>query len=223
MDRMPRRSLLEKLLSTAIRHSDRKHAISTSRFAQEWSVALGLPPHFIELLILIEDKRFCEHMGIDVIGMVRAIRHNLRGARCRQGASTLSQQLYNIRCELKSGKAYRRTVRNKVRQIAFGIWITAELQKSEIIAEYVDTVYWGRRMYGLKAAARYYFGKHPLTLKIEESFFLIERLASPNRMRRTRLEALTARVVIQQSLEHYGSSLEDVYCLYEALGLFSND
>src|SRR5664280_1871386 len=96
-------------------------------------------------------------------------------------ASTLSQQLYNLRIIRKHGKQYSRSVYAKLVQATFGVWITCRLPKEAILSEYLQSVYWGKNFRGIDEAARGYLGKLRQELSVEESFFLIERLCSPNR------------------------------------------
>jgi hypothetical protein len=69
--------------------SDRRCAANAAEFARRWSGVIAIPDYFLQLLILIEDKRFPKHYGVDPIGVVRAIVHNVLKRGMRQGASTL--------------------------------------------------------------------------------------------------------------------------------------
>lgn len=123
--------------------SDRRCAIRAEGFARRWSGAIAVPPYFLELLILIEDKRFPTHHGLDPFSMVRAFRHNLRGAGCRQGASTIAQQLYNVRRNRAGTVPYSRSLVAKLVQLGFAVWITYRLSKLAVLSEYLQSVYWG--------------------------------------------------------------------------------
>ncbi|HEY5329385.1 MAG TPA: biosynthetic peptidoglycan transglycosylase [Acidobacteriaceae bacterium] len=198
------------------RRSDRDALVRINEFALEAAEALDLPIHFLQLFLLIEDKRFPVHPGIDIFGMMRAIRFNLIGGRYRQGASTLPQQLYEIRITT-SGGTYRRTFPTKFRQVLFGVWVSRRLTKIEIVAEYLKTVYWGGAVYGLDDAAKKIFNKRRNELSVEESFYLVERLASPNRNSASRLKVMTNRVAIVGLLEQAQSSVQTLMSFYEEM------
>lgn len=197
--------------------SDRQCAISAAEFARRSSAMIAIPDYFLQLLILIEDKRFPSHYGVDPIGIARAIGHNLLRTGRRQGASTLSQQLYNLRIIRERGKQYSRTFRAKLTQATFGIWITHRLPKEAILCEYLQSVYWGRNFYGIDEAARGYLGKLRQDLSVEESFFLIERLCSPNRGSSQRVEVILRRAPIVAILTANHSSVELLRLFYERM------
>jgi membrane peptidoglycan carboxypeptidase len=182
-------------------------------FALEHAPALRLPVCFVELLLLIEDKRFPTHFGIDPIAMLRAFRCNLLSIGMRQGASTLTQQIYNVRVMARERK-YQRTAFRKIAQLAFALTKGQRISKVAIVREYTDGVYWGRNLWGLDAAASWYFGKDREHLNVEECFFLIERLACPNRISRRRVEVILRRKTVNQALRRGGSSANEVIGFY---------
>jgi len=194
--------------------SDRKCSAEAAKFARCCSKRLDVPDYFIQLLILIEDKRFPDHRGVDPIGILRAIFHNVRRLGKRQGASTLAQQLYNIR-KAKQHKPYPRSFYAKVVQATFGIWITCRIPKEEILSEYLQAVYWGWNFRGLDEAAHGYLGKRRQDLTVEESFFLIERLCSPNRSSSRRVEVILRRAPVVGVLAANNSSIDLLRLFYE--------
>lgn len=171
----------------------------------------------LELLILIEDKRFPRHRGIDALGILRAAKHNLAGRPPRQGASTIPQQLYSVRLNRLNGKKYSRTIGGKLVQIGFGLWISRRFSKIEVVSEYLANVYWGASRYGIAEAARSYFDKECRDLTIEESFYLVERLASPNRRTTRRVQVITSRAVVVDLLERHGSSVRRLMDFYDEI------
>jgi membrane carboxypeptidase/penicillin-binding protein len=186
---------------------------SVLEFAETHSSGLGLPIHFIAALLLIEDQRFPRHIGVDFLAVARAVRCNLFSIGKRQGASTLTQQLHNVRI-MRRDKVYQRNFSRKCSQIFFALTVGRRLKKSEIVREYLDGVYWGRDLWGLEAASRWYFKKRPSQLNAEESFFLVERLASPNRISVRRVEVILQRPVIQRYLELTGSTEQGIWSHY---------
>lgn len=197
--------------------SDRRCATKAADFARRWSGVIAVPDYFLQLLILIEDKRFPEHHGVDPIGIARATWHNLMNRGRRQGASTLPQQLYNLRIFRKHGKQYSRTFFAKMVQASFGVWITSRLSKEDILSEYLQNVYWGKNYRGIDEAAQGYLGKPRQDLSVEESFFLIERLCSPNRRSNQRVEVILKRAPIMAVLIANHSSLGLLNRFYEQM------
>jgi membrane peptidoglycan carboxypeptidase len=195
--------------------SDRRCAANAAEFARRWSGVIAIPDYFLQLLILIEDKRFPKHYGVDPIGVVRAVVHNVLKRGMRQGASTLPQQLYNLRFARKYGKRYSGSIAAKLVQVAFGIWITFRLSKETILSEYLQGVYWGKSFQGIDEAAQGYLGKVRQDLSVEESFFLIERLCSPNRRSSRRVEAILRRAPIVDILTANHSSVGLLKLFYE--------
>jgi len=185
--------------------------------AGNWAKGLCVPAHFLELLLLIEDKRFPVHMGIDLLAMLRSLRHNLFGGSCLQGASTITQQIYNIR-NVDGEQCDRRTYRRKIKQVAFALVNHRRLSKFVILQEYLGTVYWGRDFFGIAAAANGYFEVPPVTLDVEQSFLLAERLACPNRFSSARVRVILSRRSIRTILESNSFSYERLVGYYERIG-----
>jgi membrane peptidoglycan carboxypeptidase len=90
------------------RISDHISGPITAVAARELGPALPAPTYFVELLLLIEDKRFIVHLGIDLVAIIRALIFNACGFSL-QGASTIPQQLYML-------SAHPRTLRFKIEQ-----------------------------------------------------------------------------------------------------------
>jgi membrane peptidoglycan carboxypeptidase len=192
--------------------------LAAAAFVRQSAVDLGVPAHLLELLLLIEDKRFPWHKGVDVVALVRAAKRNVTAWRFREGGSTLAQQLYNIE-QVKAGREYKRNLRSKFAQIRYGLSITRKLTKTQVLAEYLGNVYWGFNYLGIDDATYGYFGKTKSELTVLESFFLAERLACPNRYSRARLANILRRQGIQFVLDKNGSSAELVLRFYVRRGL----
>ena len=185
-----------------------------ARTAREYSTLLYTPNYFVELLFWVEDKRFAVHFGVDPVSIMRAIIFNLgRQGGTLQGASTISQQLYNIRLR----RAFSRSLAFKVKQTGWSLYASAAMSKASILDEYVSTVYWGRGYRGLDMAAEGYFNATRASLSIAQSFFLAERLAAPNRVSVARISNLFKRIPIRLTLNRNGGTLADIIALYEEI------
>ena len=112
-----------------------------------------LPAHVPAAFIAIEDRRFREHMGLDLIGLVRAMVVNLTAGRVVQGGSTLTQQLAK-----NLFLTPERSLRRKVQEALLALWLEQRFSKDELLTIYLNRVYLGAGTYGVDAAARLYFG-----------------------------------------------------------------
>lgn len=120
------------------------------------------PKMMVDSLLAVEDSRFYEHPGIDVIGVLRAIVANLTGGRT-QGASTITQQVARTFFLTRE-----RTLSRKFKEALLSLKIERELSKDQILELYMNQIYLGARTYGFAEAARTYFGKPIGALSIAE-------------------------------------------------------
>jgi penicillin-binding protein 1B len=139
-----------------------------------------LPPVLITALIAVEDRRFFEHHGVDLHGVVRALYTNLVSGRIRQGGSTLTQQLIKGQFLTKD-----RTYSRKLAEMMMAIAIERKLTKEQILTLYCDRVYLGHSgsisIYGFKQAASILFGKELKDISLSEAACLAGLAQAPNR------------------------------------------
>ena len=141
-----------------------------------------LPPHLIQALLAIEDRRFYSHFGVDIVGLLRAIWVNSRAGHVVQGGSTLTQQL--AKNFLQSEKLYTihdRSLRRKIQEALLALWLEHKFTKNQILTIYLNRVYFGAGTYGLAAAAYHYFGKNPKDLTLYESAVIAGLLKAPSK------------------------------------------
>jgi penicillin-binding protein 1A len=136
-------------------------------------------PHFIAALLAREDARFYQHKGVDPVGIVRAIVRNLAPGGAVQGASTLTQQLARNSYAQRIGQ--RRSVHRKLLEAFVAARIEQRYKKDEILAHYVNRIYFGSGLYGIEAASLAYFGKHASDLTLGESATMAGIIRSPSR------------------------------------------
>src|SRR5215469_5131083 len=174
---------------------------------------LSLPSHLIALLLLVEDKRFMIHPGVDVIAIARAFLKNLKRRTIAQGASTITQQVFNIR--YAATHTYGGRLSKKAAQATWAMYHTLTHSKTSVISEYLSGVYWGRSYHGIEQAARGYFGVQPSQLTVAQGFFLCERLAAPNTVSPARVSALISRGSISRYFLAQPGSLQELCDIYE--------
>ena len=142
--------------------------------------------------VAIEDHRFYQHPGIDVIGLTRALAKNVMAGRVVQGGSTISQQLAKL-SYVGSERSYSR----KLREAGYALAIEARLSKQQILEAYLNKVYLGGGAYGVDAAARRYFAKPASDLTLAEAAMLAGLIKAPSRYAPTRkLEAAQKRAAL---------------------------
>jgi len=117
-----------------------------------------IPPALRQATIAIEDASFYQNPGVDPRGIARAAWDNLRSAALVAGGSTITQQLARGFL-LNPQLAGARTLERKLREAVLALKLTATYPKDEILALYLNQIYYGGRAYGAEAAARHYFGR----------------------------------------------------------------
>jgi penicillin-binding protein 1A len=136
-----------------------------------------LAPDLINAVIAVEDAKFYEHHGYDLLGIIRAALKNLTAGHVRQGGSTITQQLARNSFSLKE-----RTYRRKLLEIFLAKRIEDNFSKQKILESYLNRIYFGGGMYGAEAAARGYFGKSARDMTLAECATLAGLIKSPNRL-----------------------------------------
>ncbi len=141
------------------------------------SVSLGsLPKHVPQAFIAIEDQRFYQHDGVDLIGIAGALRDAVRGN--PRGASTITQQLVgNMHPELVDRSD--RSLGRKLREQAAAREMERHYTKDQILEAYLNQIHFGHRWYGIESAARHYFGKAASRLTIAEAAILAAVINGP--------------------------------------------
>lgn len=133
-----------------------------------------MPRFFLLSLLMAEDRHFLHHSGFDPHEMRIALSEWWHHHRPLRGASTLSQQLSkNLFLDP------HRTLRRKLVEAVYTVFMERLLTKSEILTLYLNNVEWGPEIFGISAAARRYFAKRPADLDELESLFLIAALPRP--------------------------------------------
>ncbi len=135
-----------------------------------------LPKSLVYAVIATEDRRFFEHHGIDVWGILRAMVVNVRKGKMVQGGSTVTQQVAK-----NVFLTPERTLSRKVQEAMLALWLEARFSKKEIMAIYLNRVYLGGGAFGVDAASRRYFNKSAKDLNTYESALLAGLLKAPSR------------------------------------------
>lgn len=145
-------------------------------FNEKRYVARDVPELIKQAFIAAEDSHFYVHKGINFLGMLRAAYVNFVSGGLRQGASTITQQV--VRGLLLSPE---KTFTRKLKEIILAWQIEKALTKEEILHLYLNHIYLGKGAYGVKAAARVYFGKELSEIGLAEAAILGGLPQSPSR------------------------------------------
>ncbi|MEM5787375.1 MAG: PBP1A family penicillin-binding protein, partial [Syntrophobacteraceae bacterium] len=137
------------------------------------------PRHLIDAIVSIEDHRFYDHSGIDLLGIFRAAIADFRAGKVVQGGSTITQQLiknYFLQPE--------RSFRRKALELSMALILEALYDKDEILEMYMNEVYMGNRggvaIHGIGEASRFYFGRNIDDLTLAEAATLAGLLRGPS-------------------------------------------
>jgi penicillin-binding protein 1A len=135
-----------------------------------------IPHHVINAVLATEDARFYDHLGVDLIGTLRAIIANARANDVVQGGSSITQQVAK-----NLFLSPERTIRRKLHEAFLALWIEARPSKDEILKLYLDRSYLGARNYGIEAAAQFYFGKSVRDVTLAEAAMLAGLFKGPSK------------------------------------------
>ena len=133
-----------------------------------------IPENVRNAVVAIEDKRYYDHMGIDVKALLRAAYVDATTGRIVEGGSTITQQYVK--------NAYtgdEQTLSRKFREAVLAYQLEQTLSKDEILARYLNTVYFGNGAYGIQAAAETYFARPASELTLAQAALLAGLIAAP--------------------------------------------
>jgi penicillin-binding protein 1A len=112
-----------------------------------------LPPYLPAAAVAVEDRRFWQHPGIDLVALARAAWVDLTAGHVVQGGSTITQQVAKTLFLTNA-----RTLRRKVQELLLTLWLEHNFTKDQILEIWLNRVYLGSGAWGVDAAARVYFG-----------------------------------------------------------------
>ena len=125
-------------------------------------------PWMKKATVAIEDRRFYRHGGIDMEGIARALVRDIQEGKVVEGGSTITQQLVRNLYIRKN----ERTLQRKVTEACLAVRLNRNRSKSWILAQYMNTVYYGNHAYGIEAAAQTYFSRPARKLTLMQSALL---------------------------------------------------
>ena len=171
---------LQRTLTTPAQRSyvyDRNGKLMTTLFDVDRApVKLSaVPKQLQEAVIAIEDRKFYQHNGVDLAGMLRAFTRDAGAGKLEQGASTITQQLVKNVWR----KNEKRDLEEKLKEAYLAIQLESKLTKSEILEHYLNFVPFGNNAFGVEVAAERYFNKSVGSLTLAESAMLAGLVQAP--------------------------------------------
>ncbi len=130
-----------------------------------------VPQDCIDATIATEDANFYRHIGVDLAGILRALRINLSGGEVIAGGSTITQQVAR-NLLLDPEQRAERTLLRKLRETILAVRLTASYSRDDILMLYLNQTYYGNLAYGLEGAAQAYFGEGVETLDLAQCAML---------------------------------------------------
>lgn len=135
-----------------------------------------IPKSMLDAIVATEDQRFYEHSGIDFFSIGRAIVKDVIARSAVEGGSTITQQLAK-NVFLTADKTFFR----KATEASIAVALEHQMSKEEILATYLNRIYFGKGVYGVKNAAKFYFDKELVDLELWQSATLAGMPKAPNR------------------------------------------
>ena len=148
-------------------------------FFKEYRIEVPLSqvsPHLIDAIVAVEDQRFFDHSGIDIIRVGGAAWSNVRNGWGTQGASTITQQVAR-----QSFLTREKTLRRKLKEMVVAARLESTFSKQQILGWYLNRIYFGNGLYGVEAASLGYFGEHAAELDVAEAALLAGMVKAPSR------------------------------------------
>ena len=180
------------------------------RFPVELS---GIAPDAVSIMLSAEDYAFYRHGGVDYQAILRALWQDVRNMKIISGASTITMQLAGFALP-----DHRPSLVRKFKQAAMARRLEQLYTKDEILTEYLNRIPCGGKVYGIEAAARYYFGLHASQLNRAEAALLCGIPQKPNRYNpNLHPEAAKKRqkIVLDLLVHHELITADDARTIYE--------
>lgn len=156
-----------KMYKDAINEISLQDKVNEIRNDENYVQIADISKQYQDAVIAVEDHRFREHNGIDIIALGRAVINNIKEFSLVEGGSTITQQLAK-NMYFSQKKEFTR----KVAEVFMAFDLEKNYNKDEILELYLNTIYFGDGYYGIRSASLGYFDKEPKDLTLYESTIL---------------------------------------------------
>ena len=150
------------------------HPIDVSPASPDFIPLAAVPPLFLRTLLLGEDAGFYTHPGIDFREVPAALLTDWARGGAARGASTITQQLAK-----NLFLSHEKSVGRKLQELPLTLLLESALGKDRILEIYLNVIEWGPDLFGLRPAARTYFGREPKDLTPAQTAFLVSLIPGP--------------------------------------------
>lgn len=156
-----------KMYKNALHDKPLEEMVQEIRSQKSYTKISNIPDIYKDAVIAVEDHRFMDHKGIDIIAIGRAAFNDIRTMSYVEGGSTITQQLAKNMYFTQEKQMVR-----KVAEVFMARKIEKEYNKDEIFELYINTIYYGSGYYDIKSASLGYFDKLPQNLSDSEAIML---------------------------------------------------
>lgn len=141
----------------------------------EWVSLDNIDEDYLKYIINVEDKYFYYHAGFDILRIAKTMFNNIKAGKITAGASSISQQyVKNLFLD------FDQTWERKFNEAILTMRLETHYKKDQILEGYLNTIYFGNGIYGIKDASQYYFNKDISDISTEEAIILAGIPRSPN-------------------------------------------
>lgn len=166
--------------------------ISEIRGKKGYTELAALPAVYLDAVISVEDHRFYQHFGVDLIAIARAVVNDVKARRFVEGGSTITQQLAK-----NLYFSQEKELTRKVAEVFLALDLERNYSKDEILELYVNSIYYGDGYYNIGTASAGYFGKLPEEMTEYESTLLAGVPNAPSRYAPTKNPELAKKRQMQ--------------------------
>lgn len=165
-----------------------------------------IPKYMLDAIVATEDQRFYDHSGLDFFAIGRAVVKDVIARSAVEGGSTITQQLAK-NVFLSADKTFFR----KATEASIAVALEQQMTKDEILTMYLNRIYFGKGIHGVKAAAEYYFDVELKDLKLWQAATLAAMPKAPNRYNpiNNPEDSMNRRAVVLQLMYDQGYITKD--------------
>ena len=164
-----------KMYKNALDDKPLEEMVQEIRSQKSYTKISNIPDIYKDAVIAVEDHRYYDHKGIDIIAIGRALLNDIRARELIEGGSTITQQLAKNMYFTQD-----KTLTRKIAEVFMAKKIESNYNKEEILELYVNYIYYGSGYYDIKSASLGYFDKEPQDLTEGESIMLAGKPNAPS-------------------------------------------
>ena len=142
------------LYKNAVQEESLEETVAEIRRQENFTSLEEMPETYVQAVVSVEDHRFYDHFGLDLIAIGRAVVNDIKAGRYVEGGSTITQQLAK-----NLYFSQEKTMSRKAAEVFLALEIEQKYTKDEILELYVNSIYFGDRYYSVGEASEGYFGK----------------------------------------------------------------